>query len=158
EIDQGSAGGGDSAFPQNPACPSCEGSSGDFDVRHVFNSNAVYELPFGPAKAFLPNSGIASEVFGRWSVTAIATARTGLPVNVTEDRSSSSVATGYTTRPPPHPVPPASLTPPGGHKINQWINPAAFSLVTSSGYGDSPRNVARGPDLWQADFGLAKRI
>ncbi|AEU34453.1 TonB-dependent receptor [Granulicella mallensis] len=158
EIDQGSAGGGDSDFPQNPACPSCERSSGDFDVRHVFNSNAVYELPFGPGKTFLSNSGIASEVFGRWSVTAIATARTGLPVNVTEDRSSSSVATGYTTSQRPNRVPGVSLTPPGGHKINQWINPAAFSLVTGSGYGDSPRNVARGPDLWQADFGLAKRI
>jgi hypothetical protein len=158
EIDQDSAGGGDSDFPQNPACPSCERSSGDFDVRHVFNSNAVYELPFGPGKTFLSNSGIASEVFGRWSVTAIATARTGLPVNVTEDRSSSSVATGYTTSQRPNRVPGVSLTPPGGHKINQWINPAAFSLVTGSGYGDSPRNVARGPDLWQADFGLAKRI
>src|SRR6202012_1944334 len=145
EIDQGSAGGGDSAFPQNPACPSCEGSSGDFDVRHVFNSNAVYELPFGPAKAFLPNSGIASEVFGRWSATAIVTARTGLPVNVTEDRSSSSVATGYRTPQRPNRGPGVSLPPPGGHKINQWINLAAFSLVTGSGYGDSPRNVARGP-------------
>jgi outer membrane receptor protein involved in Fe transport len=158
EIDQGSAGGGDSDFPQNPACPSCERSSGDFDVRHVFNSNAVYDLPFGPGKAFLSNSGIASEVFGRWSATAIVTARTGLPVNVTEDRSSSSVATGYTTSQRPNRVPGVSLTPPGGHKISQWINPAAFSLVTGSGYGDSPRNVARGPDLWQADFGLAKRI
>lgn len=158
EIDQDSAGGGDSDFPQNPACPSCERASGDFDVRHVFNSNAVYDLPFGPGKAFLSNAGIASEVFGRWSVTAIATARTGLPVNVTEDRSSSSVATGYTTSQRPNRVPGVSLTPPGGHKINQWINPAAFSLVTGSGYGDSPRNVARGPDLWQADFGLAKRI
>jgi outer membrane receptor protein involved in Fe transport len=158
EIDQGSAGGGDSDFPQNPACPSCERSSGDFDVRHVFNSNAVYDLPFGPGKAFLSNSGIASEVFGRWSATAIVTARTGLPVNVTEDRSSSSVATGYTTSQRPNRIPGVSLTPPGGHKINQWINPAAFSLVTGSGYGDSPRNVARGPDLWQADFGLAKRI
>ncbi|MBB5065919.1 TonB-dependent receptor [Granulicella mallensis] len=158
EIDQDSAGGGDSDFPQNPACPSCERASGDFDVRHVFNSNAVYDLPFGPGKAFLSNSGIASEVFGRWSATAIVTVRTGLPVNVTEDRSSSSVATGYTTSQRPNRVSGVSLTPPGGHKISQWINPAAFSLVTGSGYGDSPRNVARGPDLWQADFGLAKRI
>jgi hypothetical protein len=97
-------------------------------------------------------------VFGRWSVTAIATARTGLPVNITEDRSSSSVATGFTVSQRPNRIPGVSLTPPGGRKIGQWINPAAFALVTSSGYGDAPRNIARGPDLWQADLGLAKLV
>ena len=35
---------------------------------------------------------------------------------------------------------------------------AEAALVTGSGYGDAPRNVARGPGLWQADFGLAKGI
>jgi hypothetical protein len=158
EIDQGAAGGGDSDFPQNPACPSCERASGDFDVRHDFNANAVYDLPFGPGRAFLSKPGIANAVLGRWSVTTIATARTGLPVNVTEDRSSTSVATGYTTSQRPNIMPGVSLKPPGGRQINQWINPAAFSLVTGSGYGNAPRNVVRGPGLWQVDFGMAKRI
>ena len=89
---------------------------------------------------------------------AIATARTGLPVNVTEDRSSSSVATGYSTSQRPNLVPGAPLTSPGGRKIGQWINPAAFALVTSSAYGNAPRNIARGPNLWQADLGLAKHL
>jgi hypothetical protein len=30
--------------------------------------------------------------------------------------------------------------------------------VTNSGYGDAPRNIARGPGLWQADLGLCKHI
>jgi hypothetical protein len=158
EIDQGSAGGGDSDFPQNPACPSCERSSGDFDVRHVFNSNAVYDLPFGRGKALLSSPGVVNSVFGHWSVTGIVTARTGLPINVTEDRSSSSVATGYTISQRPNLVPGISLTPPGGRKTGLWINPAAFSLVTGPGYGNAPRNIGRGPDLWQADLGLSKRI
>jgi hypothetical protein len=158
EIDEGAAGGGDSEFPQNPACPSCERSSGDFDVRHVFNSNVVYDLPFGRGIAFPLSSGIANSLFGHWSVMGIVTARTGLPINVTEDRSSSSVATGYTTSQRPNLIPGALLTPPGGRKIGLWINPAAFSLVTGSGYGDAPRNIGRGPGLWQADLGLSKRI
>ncbi len=158
EIDQGAAGGGDSDFPQNPACPSCERSSGDFDVRHVFNSNVVYDLPFGRGRAFLSSSGVADSVFGHWSITGIVTARTGLPINVTEDRSSSSVATGYTTSQRPNLVPGISLTPPGGRKTSLWINPAAFSFVAGSGYGDTPRNIGRGPNLWQSDLGLSKRI
>lgn len=158
EIDQDAAGGGDSDNPQNPACMSCERAPGDYDVSHVFNANAVYVLPFGPARALLSQPGIASAVLSRWSLTGIVAARTGLPVNVTEDRSSSSVATGYTTNQRPNLVPGVSLTSPGGNTLNQWINPAAFEAVTGSGYGNAPRNIARGPSLWQIDLGLAKCI
>jgi hypothetical protein len=91
-------------------------------------------------------------------VTAIGTARSGLPINVTEDRSSASVATGYTTNQRPNRVPGVSLTPAGGKGVQNWINPAAFSLVTGSGYGNAPRNIGRGPNLWQTDLGLAKRF
>jgi hypothetical protein len=51
-----------------------------------------------------------------------------------------------------------TLTPPGGRTIKQWINPAAFSLVTNSGYGNAPRNIGRGPSLLQTDIGVAKDI
>jgi hypothetical protein len=158
EIDQDAAGGGDSDNPQNPACMACERASGDYDARHVVNANAVYGLPFGRGRAFFSQPGIASAVLGHWSLTDIVAARTGIPVNVTEDRSSSSVATGYTTNQRPNLVPGVSLTPPGGKTINEWINPAAFAAVTGSGYGNAPRNIARGPGLWQTDLGLAKRI
>ena len=40
-----------------------------------------------------------------------------------------------------------------------WINPAAFTAVTDpDSYGDTPRNIAHGPNLWQTDLGLDKRI
>ncbi len=158
EIDQDSAGGGDSDFPENPACLPCERASGDFDVRHVFTSNAVYDLPFGPSRAFFSQPGAARAIFGRWTLTTITTARSGLPINVTEDRSSTSVATGYTTNQRPDRVPGTSLTRSGGSGIHNWINPAAFAITTGPGYGDASRNVARGPDLWQADLGLSKTI
>ncbi len=158
EIDQDAAGGGDSDYPQNPACLSCERASGDFDVRHVFSANSVYELPLGHGRKFLSQPGIAGAILGRWSLTAIGTARSGLPINVTEDRSSSSAATGYSTNQRPNRVPGVSLTPPGGSRVLGWINPAAFALVSGSGYGNASRNIARGPSLWQTDLGIAKRI
>ena len=158
EIDEDAAGGGDADFPQNPACLACERASGDFDVRHVLNANAVYELPLGSGKRWLSRGGVASAVLGDWSTTTIVTARTGLPVNVTIDRSSSSVATGYTINQRPNLVPGVSLRPPGGRSIGQWLNPAAFAPVVGPGYGDTPRNIGRGPGLWQADLGLRKQI
>jgi Carboxypeptidase regulatory-like domain/TonB dependent receptor-like, beta-barrel len=159
EIDQDAAGGGDSDYPQNPACMSCERASGDFDARQVFSASAVYDVPFASGASGDTGALRAIHaVFGDWSVSPVVTARTGLPVNVTEDRSSTSVATGYSTDQRPNRVPGVSLTPPGGHRVGEWINPSAFSLVSGNGYGNAPRNVARGPGLWQADLGLSKRI
>lgn len=158
EIDQDAAGGGDADFPQNPACLPCERASGDYDVRHVLNANAVYDLPFGHGEKFLSRPGIANAIFRGWSITGVAAARSGLPINVTEDRSSTSVATGYTTNQRPNRMPGISLSPPGGRTIGNWIDPAPFALVTSSGYGDAPRNIARAPNLWQTDLGLSRRI
>ena len=163
QIDQDAAGGGDADFPQNPACPACERASGDFDARHAFNANTVYDLPFGPASRFrhesrwFSGSRLAGAALANWSLTSVVTSRTGLPVNLTIDRSSASVATGYTTNQRPNRVPGVSLTPPGGRSIARWLNPAAFSPVLGPGYGDTPRNADRGPALWQADLGLGKR-
>ena len=167
EIDRDAAGGGDSDFPENPACLSCERASGDFDVRSVFSGNTVYELPFGRGKQYLRQPGIASAVLGNWQVSSIVSARTGLPVNVTIDRSSTfnpadpgstGVATGYTISQRPNRVPGVPLRPAGGSAIHDWINPAAFATVTGGGYGDAGRNLVRAPGLWQADMGLAKSV
>ncbi len=165
EIDQDAAGGGDSDFPQDPANFAAERASGDFDVRNVFSGNVVYELPYGRGKAFGNGGGVSSAVLGNWQLSNIVSSRTGLPVNVTIDRSSSfsaasptGVATGYTTNQRPNRVPGISLTPLGGSAIHNWINPAAFATVTGGGYGNAGRNLLRGPGLWQADLGLAKNI
>ncbi|HEY6489451.1 MAG: hypothetical protein WCC26_22000 [Terracidiphilus sp.] len=159
EIDQGAAGGGDSDYPGNPACLACERASGDYDARQVFTANAVYDMPFRSGGSALSSlARLVHAAFGNWSLSPIVTARTCLPINATEDRSSTSVATGYTTSQRPNRVPGVSLSPPGGPQRGEWINPAAFSLVAGSGYGDAPRNVARGPGLWQADLALSKQV
>ncbi len=167
EIDQDAAGGGDSDFPQDPANFAAERASGDFDVRSVFSGNVVYELPVGRGKPFLHNGGFAGAVLGGWQASSIVSARGGLPVNVTIDRSSSfnaanpastGVATGYTTSQRPNRVPGVSLKPAGGSSIHNWINPNAFAAVTGGGYGNLGRNALRGPGLWQDDLGLAKNI
>ncbi len=158
EIDQDAAGGGDSDFPQNPDCFRCERASGDFDARHAVNANAVWELPFGQGRQLLSRPGALRAVLGGWQATTILVARTGLPINVTIDRPSASVATGYTVNQRPNLVRSVSTVPQGGRSIGHWINAAAFSSDIGSGYGDTPRNYLRGPAVWQADLGLGKQI
>ena len=160
EIDDGSmgSGDGDSLTPENVACRVCDRASGTFDVRHVVNANAVYELPFGAGKAYLSSPGVLRSLFGSWELTSIVTARTGFPVNVTVSRSAASVPDGNTNNQRPNLVPGVSLTPPGGSTPSEWINPKAFSVPAVGTFGNAPRDIARGPGLWQVDLGAGKRI
>ncbi len=160
EIDDGSdgSGDGDSLVPQNAACPACERASGIWDARHVFNANAVYQLPFGPGKPYLNQPGIVNGIVGSWQVTSTLVARTGFPVNVLVNRSSSATPDGNTTDQRPDLVPGVPLTPPGGSSIAQWINPAAFVAPANDTWGDAPRDVLRGPGIWQIDMGVGKKM
>jgi PPE-repeat protein len=160
EIDDGSdgSGDGDSLVPENVACQACERASGIWDARHVFNANAVYELPFGAGKEFANTPGFLNAVGGGWQVTSTFAARTGFPLDILINRSASAVPDGNATDQRPDLVPGVPLTPPGGARIGQWINPAAFSTPANGTFGDAPRDVARGPGAWQMDFGIDKRI
>jgi hypothetical protein len=160
EIDNGSdgSGDGDSLVPQSVACARCERASGIWDTRQVFNASGIYELPFGADKPYLNQRGFLRDIAGSWQFSSAALARTGFPVNVLVNRSSASVPDGNSSSPRPDLVPGVSLTPPGGKRIGEWINPAAFALPAAGTFGDAPRNLARGPGTWQIDLGVAKRI
>jgi hypothetical protein len=169
EIDDDSngSGDGDSITPQNVSCfpqgaPQCgERTSGAFDVRHAFNANVVYELPFGPGKSFLNQAGVLRALFGSWSLSSIFTARTGFPVNLT---TSATGPDGNTNEQRPNLVPSQPL-----YLASGDFNPAAFCTpgtadplypggTCPSGFGDVPRNFLRGPGVWQLDLALAKRF
>jgi hypothetical protein len=151
-INDGSIGGGDSDTVQNSFCRSCDKASSDFDVRHSFNLSTVYAIPFGGL------SGISRTLLDNWEVSAIGTAQTGLPVNITIDRSNSSVpglfAVSGSER--PNYVLGQSLTPVGGSTPNDWINPAAFSIPANGTFGNLGRNAFRARGIAQLDLGLSK--
>jgi hypothetical protein len=158
-INDGSIGGGESDTVQDVFCRACDKSSSDDDVRQVFNASAVYQLPFGAGRRFLSSPGLGRTVFGGWELSGVGTARTGLPVNVTVNRSNSAVPGGYSVssseRPNVYanvPIAPAMQT------AGNWINAAAFYLPADGTFGNLGRNVLSGPGLWQVDAALAKRI
>ncbi|WP_263351656.1 TonB-dependent receptor [Acidicapsa acidisoli] len=159
EIDDDSdgSGDGDSQVPQNVACASCDRASGNWDARHVFNANAVYQLPFGMGKPMLNQRGIASSIAGNWELTTTALARTGFPINVILPSSYTAPDGNNAGTQRPDLVPGVSLTPPGGKSVAEWMNPAAFATPAGE-FGDTPRNFLRGPGTWQMDFGASKTI
>jgi hypothetical protein len=159
-INDGSIGGGDSDTPQNSFCRSCDKASSDFDLRHVFNLSAVYALPFGAGKQYLSSPGIMRTLLGNWEISAIGTAQTGLPVNITIDRSNVSVPGLFAVSGSERPdyVTGQPLTPVGGSTPNHWINPAAFAVPANRTFGNLGRNAFRAPGIAQLDLGVSKFV
>ena len=158
-INDGGIGGGESDTVQNVFCRACDKASSDFDVRQTFNVSAVYELPLGAGKAHLSQPGVARAILGGWQWSGIATARTGLPVNVTLTRANSALPDQYSVSNSERPnvVPGASLIP-AGQNPNRWINAAAFAVPAAGTFGNAGRNLVRAPGLWQLDAALSKRL
>lgn len=159
-INDGSIGGGESDTPQDSFCRSCDKASSDDDVRQLFNLSAVYLLPFGAGRPYLSSPGVARAILGGWMLSALGTAQTGLPVNITIDRSNASVPGDYAISGEERPnyVYGVSLTPPGGSTPQEWINPAAFSTPAAGTFGNLGRNAFRAPGISQLDLALAKDI
>ncbi|MBV8860702.1 MAG: hypothetical protein JO259_02420 [Mycobacterium sp.] len=91
-------------------------------------------------------------------MSAIGTAQTGLPVNITVDRSNGSVPGLYAVSGSERPdyIAGAPLTPPGGSTPNHWINAAAFAVPATGTFGNLGRNAFRSPGIAQLDLGLSK--
>ncbi len=158
-LNDGSLGSGvEDDFPENVACRHCEWASSDQDARNTFSVSNVYQLPFGTGRPYLQAPGFLHALLGGWEVTGIAGGRTGLPVNITVDRSASVMPDGNSGNQRPNYVLGESFTPVGGSTTLHWINPAAFAVPAAKTWGDLGRNAFRGPGLWQIDTALQRHF
>ena len=158
-INEGALGSGvEDVFPENVSCRLCERSSSDQDAKHSFSLSNVYQLPFGAAKPYLQSLGLLRTLLGGWEISGIVGGRSGLPVNITVDRSSSVMPDGNAGNQRPDYVSGMPLTPPGGSTPLRWINPAAFAVPAARAWGNLGRNAFRGPALWQWDAAVQRRF
>jgi hypothetical protein len=157
-INNGGVGGGESDMPQNVNCLPCERASSDQDMRSYFTASTIWQLPVGRGHAFLGNISRTTDLFlGGWELSAIASARSGLPLNVTISRDTSSLPDQINNSERPNRIPGVPLYP--AHKTpGNWLNPAAFSVPADGTWGDLGRNAVRAPGVWQIDPSLKKRF
>jgi hypothetical protein len=87
----------------------------------------------------------------------IATARTGLPVNITMSRKAAALPDGNTSGQRPNLVPNVSIYA-ANPSINGWFNPAAFALPANGTWGNLGRYAAFGPGNYEIDTTLQKRF
>ena len=155
-ITDASIGSGESVAIQNMACRACDRSSSNIDVRHNITINGIYELPFGSGKQFLTN-GPASRILGGWELAGIASARTGLPVDITMTRAVAALPDGNNKSQRPNLVPGVDIYA-ANQTITNWFNPAAFSAPANGTWGNLGRYIANGPDMFEIDSSLQKRF
>jgi len=125
----------------------------DFDRTHRFVTSILYALP-----SLKDSPPLVRQTLGDWQVNGIVTLATGLPFSVLSgvDNSFSGNGSDHADLVLPN----ASL--PGGRsegpELNQWFNKAAFTTNAIGTFGNTGRNVLRGPGQANVDASLLKNF
>ena len=113
----------------------------DYDVTHAFSSSWIYELPWAAQRAY-----------GGWQINGILSARSGLPLTITQTTPMSSTGIGNNR---PNTVCDPTLSNP---TINQWFNTSCFHATpdATGTFGNTARNSVRGPGAFNIDVSAIK--
>ncbi len=125
----------------------------------------VYDLPYGKGRMFGGDAPrVMQEILGGWQVTAINSASSGLPINITySPNSAQSVSTILVQRPDQISkdvvIPKSQRLKIGGNQDSVALNSAAFAIPDDNHpYGNVGRNSVRFDPFYQLDMGLHKQF
>jgi len=157
-------------FIENPIRQRSNYGNSDFDIRHLINASAVWQMPFGKGRAFMNTDNKAAEaVLGGWQISGIFRWNTGLPVGSPFDDArwptNWNVQANVTPTAPFHTCPtrigtPTSSGGTGGPKLFGGSGcdiKAIYQSFRNAYPGETgPRNYIRYPGYANVDLGLAK--
>jgi outer membrane receptor protein involved in Fe transport len=104
----------------------------DQDTRHRVAANWILDIPYG------------------FTFSGITTARTGRPFTVVQSSNSvGNLMTGLPNR---------IGDGEGAKTVDSWFDKAAFQAVPSGTFGNSGRNILRGPGLFNTDIAIQRRF
>ena len=140
-------------------------ANSDYDVRHYFSLSYLWELPF---KRLTWGHGPDALLKG-WTVAGTLLTRTGLPFSVVDLGTTATLeSTNYgQVASPTTPAPvvfanatgvsPGTCSGPGADVTKPCFNTAAFA-TSPKGFGKTTRNIMRGPDYFNSDFSVWKKV
>jgi hypothetical protein len=124
------------------------------DIPHVFASSVVWDVPYGAGRRSQLR-GVAGALANDWTVTAIATIESGVPIAVTQVTNFNAFA-GFGVQRPNlvgDPTLPADQRAP-----DRWFNTAAFAIAPQFTIGSASRNPVRGPSYRDVDIAVLRRV
>jgi hypothetical protein len=144
------------AFILNPLRQGDNYSNSDFDVRHIINANAVYEIPFGRGRRFFSGIGQAGNaILGGWQISGIFRWNSGQPIISPYD--DARWATNWNAQSSGVRIRPVETCPTQGGKLFGNCLLDAYTSFRGAYPGETgDRNVLRYPGYINLDMGLSK--
>jgi hypothetical protein len=152
--------------------PGAERGNSDFDVRHRFVFNSIYELPFGHGKKFFGEAGgFTNQVVGGWQLANILSLSTGNWYTVLDSNgdfaNADGGAGGVSQRPdvvgdPTKAGPvagnPGCVAPSRIRTSTAWFNTCAFVDPAQGSFGNVGRNTIESPGYKTWDLSIFKNF
>jgi hypothetical protein len=143
---------------QNPYDLNAEYSFSNIDSPLRWAQSISYDLPFGKGREFMNQGRIADYVLGGWVVNTVSIFQTGFPLQISQATNFNS-GFGYASQRPNatgvSPVTSGSLE----DRLNNYINPAAFSTAPQFTFGNVSRTInMRGPGQANWDMSVFKNF
>lgn len=124
------------------------------DIPHTLVASAVWDVPFGAGPGgHAP--GLAGALVRNWSLAAVLTLQSGMPIAVTQATNTNAFA-GFGTQRPNLVGDPA--LPAEARSTSRWFDTAAFAAAPQFTLGSSSRNPVRGPGYRNLDLALTRRV
>ena len=124
----------------------------DFNISHIFTLNSLWDVPG-------PKTGFASAILGNWEIGTIVNTSTGVPFTVTISGDPLGLKSDDPLGYPNRVNAPGCDTPVNPGNPLQYIKVSCFAMPTPSTLlGNSGRNIAVGPGLFDMDFSFYKNI
>ncbi len=152
---------GNGAFIVNPLRQRDSYSNSDFDIRHLINVSAVWQLPFGKGRTFMNTQNKAVQaILGGWQISGIYRWNTGLPMVSPFDAHSWATNWDFqsaNTATRPFSTCPSSAGTPKLFGGSACDIKAIYQSFRNAYPGETgPRNYLRLPGYMNVDLGLAK--
>jgi hypothetical protein len=152
--------------------PGAERGNSDFDVRHRFVFNSIYELPFGHGKKLFGEAGgFTNQVVGGWQLANILSLSTGNWYTVLDSNgdfaNADGGAGGVSQRPdvvgdPTKAGPvagnPGCVAPSRIRTSTAWFNTCAFVDPAQGSFGNVGRNTIESPGYKTWDLSIFKNF
>ena len=121
-------------------------ANSDFDRRHRFVFSGVYDLP----KFYKGGSGFARQAVNGWELASVVTLQSGTPFSVLSNANAfvqarADSVTGC------NPTKSGSVE----SRLTEYFNTACFTSATTD-FGNTGRNLLRGPNQKNADISVVK--
>jgi len=139
--------------PQDPYNARADRGNSDQVRRHIWTFAGSYDLPFGSGRKFLSGAHpFVKQVVGGWQISSITYLRTGTPFSPSFTATQTGWRGGRPNRVLGVDLYPAEKT------LDQWFNPAAFSVPAPFTWGNAARNLLFTPGDIVIDASVLKDI